>query len=246
MMNNFNNNWGNNGFGGYGYNPNQRAPKPTNPLTPEEINILKQKAPQFSLAISQVDGLQAICTHRDNNGDTLIPNGDGTVTCTLCGTRFRPIHADQNTIKDIFQSVCDVLETTKMMYLDIPDDVTRAFFQMIPFLEKGPQLYKIANDNYNKYNNSILMNRNDGSGNTLALFNALVNPMAMAGMGMNGMNGMNAMNLNNANQAFGYPNQGAPVADVTMGVQGGMNPFDANSPAMDAAKTTTDNKQYSL
>ena len=38
----------------------------------------------------------------------------------------------------------------------------------------------------------------------------------------------------------------APVPDVTMGMPNGANPFDAASPAMDAAKTVTDNKQYSL
>ena len=236
-MNNFNNVWGYNNAMNYGYN-RPKMPDPTNPLTKEDMALLKQKAPQFSLAISNVDALKAICTHRNENGEQLIQNNDGTVTCAICGTTFRPVNADPETVKQIFESAVNCLETIKIMYMDIPNDVTRAYFQMIPFLEKGPQLYKIANDHYQRYNNSSVIagNYNTG-GNAFALYSALMNPGAAMGIGMP------------QQMPYGQPGmapQANPVPDVTMSASS-VNPFDASSPAMaNATQQVTDNKQYSL
>ena len=236
-MNNFNNYWGNQGYAAnYGY-AKPKLPNPTNPLTKDEMNLLKQKAPQFSLAVSQVDALKAICTHRDSNGETLIQNSDGTVTCAICGTTFNPVNADLDTITQIFKSVVDCLETMKIMYMDIPDEVAKSYFQMIPYLEKGPQLFKIANDHYSRYSNTSVMSRDYNNGNAFALYSALMNPGMAMGMGMP------------QQMPYGQPGmapQANPVPDVTMGAANGMNPFDSTSPSMDAAKTVTDNKQYSL
>ena len=227
-----------NGYFNYGYNK-PKLPDPTNPLSKEEMSLLRQKAPQFSLAVSQVDALKAICTHRDQNGETLITNNDGTVTCSICGTTFRPVNADVETVKQTFRAAIDCLETMKIMYMDIPDDVTRTYFQMIPFLEKGDQLYKIALDHFSRYNNSTVMSRDfNNGGNAFALYSALMNPGMGMGMGMPGQMPMGQPGM--------VQPQAAPVPDVTMGAANGVNPFDAASPAMTAAQTTTDNKQYSL
>lgn len=238
-MNNFNNYWGNPNQLNFGYaKPN--LPNPTNPLSQEEMAMLRQKAPQFSLAVSQVDSLKAICTHRDKNGETLITNNDGTVTCSICGTTFTPVNADQDTITQIFKSVVDTLETMKIMYLDIPNDVTKAYFQMIPYLEKGPQLFKIANDHYSRYNtNSVMSNNFNNAGNAFAMYGALMNPGMAMGMGMP------------QQMPFGQPGmapQANPVPDVTMGAMAnGVNPFDAASPAVEPTKQTVEtNKQYAL
>lgn len=252
-MNNFNNNWGY--PMNYGYNNRPKVPNPTNPLSKEDMALLKQKAPQFSLAVSRVDELKAICTHRDETGARLIQNADGTVTCAICGTTFRPVTADPETVKQIFESAVNCLETIKIMYMDIPDEVTKAYFQMTPYLEKGPQLYKIANDHYQRYNNSSVVTGNyNNSGNAFALYSALINPGMMAGMGM-------------PQQMYAQPGMAPqqPVPDVTMGVANGTNPFDAAasvptpspvngvnpfdvaSPTMaNATQTVTDNKQYKL
>lgn len=225
----------------YGYAAKPKLPEPTNPLTKEEMATLKQKAPQFSLAVDQITALKAICTHRDQNGDTLLQNPDGTVTCTICGTTFRPVNtASIDDVAQIFQSAIDCLETIKIMYFDIPNDVTKGFFQMTPFLEKAPQLFKVALDHYNRYGNTTVNGRDYNNGNAFALFSAMMQPGMAMGMGMPqqtmpyGQPGMVQQPMN------------APVPDVTMGAANGMNPFDAGSPAMNAAKTTTDNKQYSL
>lgn len=237
-MNTFNN-WG------YGYNPinygynKPKMPNPTNPLSKEDMALLKQKAPQFSLAVSQIDALKAICTHRDSEGEKLIQNPDGTVSCAICGTTFRPVNADYETVKQIFESAVNCLETIKIMYMDIPDDVTKTYFQMTPFLAKGPQLYKIALDHYNRYSGSgVMANNYNNGGNVFAMYSALMNPAAAMGMGMP-----------QQQVPYGQPGmaQGTPVPDVTMGMANGVNPFDSASPAMaGAAQQVTDNKQYSL
>ena len=235
-MNNFNN-WG---YNNYAYN-RPKMPNPTNPLSKEDMALLKQKAPQFSLAISQVDALKAICTHRNEQGEQLITNADGTVTCAICGTTFRPVNATPEAVESIFKQAVDCLETIKIMYMDIPDDVTRAYFQMTPFLEKGPQLYKIATDHFQRYSNpSVIAGNYNAGGNAFALYSAMMNPGAMMGMGMP------------QQMPYGQPGMAqpgaAPVPDVTMGAAGGVNPFDVTSPTMGnvAQPQVTDNKQYSL
>lgn len=240
-MNNFNNwGYGNNSFMNYGYN-RPKMPNPTNPLSKEDMALLKQKAPQFSLAISQVDALKAICTHRNEQGEQLITNNDGTVTCAICGTTFRPVNATPEAVESIFKQAVDCLETIKIMYMDIPDDVTRAYFQMTPFLEKGPQLYKIANDHFQRYSNpSVIAGNFNNGGNAFALYSAMMNPAAAMGMGM-----PQQMPYGQPGMA---PQGGMPVPDVTMGSTGGVNPFDSTSPAMAnaAQQQVTDNKQYTL
>ena len=241
--------YGNPGVMNYGYNQ-PKMPNFTNPLTPEDMNLLKQKAPQFSLAVSQIDNLKSICTHRDKNGETLITNPDGSVTCSICHSTFKPINAKPETVEQIFRAAIDALETIKIMYMDIPDDVTRGYFQMIPFLEKGPQLYKVALEHYNKYSNPSVINRDyNNAGNTFALFSQMMNPGMVMGMPQQQM-------------PYGYP-MGQPgmaqpqptmAPDVTMGQTPVGNPFDVSSgmgmpqaqPVADTTKTTTDNKQYSL
>lgn len=236
-MNNFNN-WGYNPMN-YGYNQ-PKMPNPTNPLSKEDMALLKQKAPQFSLAVSQIDSLKAICTHRDHEGEKLIPNPDGSVTCGICGTTFNPINnADANTVEQIFKTAIDALETIKIMYMDIPDDVTKTYFQMTPFLAKAPQLFKIALDHFQRYSGpSVMANNNNYGGNAFAMFSALMNPAAAMGMGMP-----------QQQVPYGQPGmaQGTPVPDVTMGMANGVNPFDVASPTMaGASQQVTDNKQYNL
>jgi hypothetical protein len=154
------------------------------------------------------------------------------------GKDISVLRANPEAVKEIFEAAVNCLETIKIMYMDIPDDVTKTYFQMTPFLEKGPQLYKIALDHYQKYNSSSVIAGNyNNNGNAFALFSAMMNPGAAMGMGM-----PQAM-------PYGQPGmaqQVQPVPDVTMGVANGVNPFDAASPAMSNAQQVTDNKQFSL
>lgn len=187
MFNNFQNNGGY--MNGYGYpQPGmQYAQRPqakmTQTLTPEQIKQLKNNGGTFNLHISQTDMWRAICTHKENGNIVLVENGDGTVTCPICGATFSIVSSDQQTVQDAAKIVSDVLQTIKTMYLDIPEEMATQYFQILPLLEKMPQLYNIAMSNFNKYDNPNQMQ----AGNSMYGFNALnaiTNPAFGMGMPM--------------------------------------------------------------
>jgi hypothetical protein len=241
-MYNYNNNGWANQYG-YGY-AKPKLPNPTNPLTKEQMAMLKQNAPEFTLAIDNVTALKAICTHRDESGETLIQNTDGSVTCSICGTTFTPVNTDEETVKQLVKSVKDIMETTKIMYVDMPDEVTKGIFQMTPFFDKLPQLYKIAIDHYGRYSNSPVISGvyNNGT-NTVNLYAAMMNPAMGMGMGMPMQQMPYGMPMQQPMQSQPM-NPGAPMPDTNMNMgtpAPNGNPFDIGNPAV-----TTDNKQYSL
>ena len=133
-MNNFTNNYplngmyANNNIGGYmpsGYTQQQQVqPKMQNVLTPDEIKSLRKTVDKFSLGLTQEEVLRGRCTHKDENGvETLKDNGDGTVTCTICGYTFDPLqNCTEQEIQGMVDNIIDVLQTIKLLYIDIPTD----------------------------------------------------------------------------------------------------------------------------
>ena len=175
--------WGYNGFQG----APQAMEKTFNSLTQEEIERLQKKENTFSLAITQDERLRGICTHRrpDGLGDTLIEDPvTGLMKCTICGYSFKP--ADSNTspevIRDAVDTVEDFLQTIKLMFIDLPVDAAREYFQIIPLLEKIPQLFDYAAKNLAKHNQYgwSYDNRN------MSTYNMFANLQGMFGNGMMG------------------------------------------------------------
>lgn len=144
-----------------GFNP-QQIPQMKNHLTQEEIQKLIQKENQFSLAITETEKLRAACSHRWNqpqqNGmlDAITESPDGTCKCAICGYEFSPI--DINTTPDLLDNtvrdMLDILQTIKMLYVDMPDDVAKQFFTVIPLLERVPKLFERAAKSWMKYDNT--------------------------------------------------------------------------------------------
>lgn len=183
-MNNYNmyqggmyqNNMG--GFAPSGYGQQQSVPvqKTKNALTPEEIKSLRKNVGTFSLALTREEVLRGICTHKDENGaETLRENADGSVTCSVCGYTFDP---KQNCTEDILQGyvadIVDVLQTIKLLYIDIPAETAREYFQLIPLIEKIPKLFKVASENFNRHENSLNY-RYNGTPSTINLYQMLNN-----------------------------------------------------------------------
>ena len=182
-MNNFNNGYPvggmyANNMGGYaptGYTQQPVAPQKTkNVLTPEEIKALRKSVDSFSLGLTKDETLRGICFHKDENGqETLRDNGDGTVTCTVCGYTFDP---QQNCSEEMLQGyvndIVDVLQTIKLLYIDMPTEAAREYFQIIPLIMKIPKLFKIASDNFNRHENYNNF-RYNGAPNTINLYNML-------------------------------------------------------------------------
>lgn len=176
-----NQSWGYNGFQG----APQAMEKTFNSLTQEEIERLQKKENTFSLAITQDEKLRGICTHRrpDGLGDTLVEDpATGLMRCTICGYTFKP--ADSNTspeeIRDAVNTVEDFLQTIKLMFIDLPADAAREYFQIIPLLEKIPQLFEYAAKNLAKHNQYGW----SYDGRNMSTYNMFANLQGMFGNGM--------------------------------------------------------------
>lgn len=207
-------------MGGYAYQGMaQPMQKFNNALTPEQIKKLQQKGQQFSLAIGEEEMLRGICNHRnaEGTGDSLVYDPiTGTARCTICGYEFRPIEANVSPeeIKEDVSRIVDILQTIKLMYIDLPAEAAKEYFPIIPLIEKVPQLFEFAAKNMTKHEsyNWQYNNKNMGAVN---MFNNLQN---MFGAGM--MPQPNQQPMMN----YGYPQQ-QPVAPAPMGYPATSNGF---------------------
>ena len=164
----------------------QQQAKMTQPLTKEEIAKLKNNG-NAKLVIDEIDLLKAKCTHKQNGQLTLQPNSNGTHTCTLCGETFNLIDVDPSEVEAITARMVDVLQSIKTFYLDMPVNYASEFFVMIPLLKNTPVLYRIALNQFSKYESGSVVNQSNpmyGFG----LLNTITSPMGMQpGYGMNPM-----------------------------------------------------------
>ena len=144
-------------YGGMNYQPGAyqyaQPKKPavwTNPVTPEKAKLLMKTSPKLSLTLSELDILKASCTHRDpaTRSTTLVENGDGTVTCTKCGSTFNIVETTQEEVERYVNSLVDIMQTSKLLYVDMPVDAVESYFSIIPLVEKIPQLYTTAVDRF--------------------------------------------------------------------------------------------------
>ena len=195
MYDAFNSNFGGLNPGGFAYQNNPNPPKFTQTLTDEQIASLRQKTDKFSLGLTQEDVWRGICFHRDKNGTTLRQNLDGTTTCTICGYTFDPTQdMSEEDVQHAVDGIIDIMQTIKLLYLDMPEQPAKEYFQIIPLLEKAPKLYKIASDNFARHEqwNNFRFN---GTPNTVNLYNMLNSGMMqpMGGMMNNGMMGQPMM-----------------------------------------------------
>ena len=174
--------------GAFNYNGyNEPQPKIMNNLTPEEIKMLQQNRSQFSLGLTEKETLQAGCNHRlpDGSGDSLTFDPDtGIARCTICGYEFRPVEPDATfeTIKDSADRIVDILQTIKIMYTDLPRDAAREYFQIIPLIEKVPELFQFAAKTFAKHSYNA-WNYNNSNMNGVQMFNQLNNLFGGGGFG---------------------------------------------------------------
>lgn len=145
--------------GGYYYNGYQGQPTPVqkinNILTPEQIDKLTSQG-EFDLGITEEELNRALCNHRTKDGmqDTLTFDPvTGVARCTICGYTFRPIQSDESPdeIKSAVAKIIDILQTIKILYVDLPEQAHRDFFPILAMLEKVPQLFEYASKNFSKH-----------------------------------------------------------------------------------------------
>lgn len=208
---------GNNGNFNYG---GVQPQKNNNVLTPEEIAKLQKKTQEFSLAITEEEMLRGICTHRSPDGmsDTLIIDPiTGEATCSICGYKFKPIDPDTNIddIKDDIERILNIIQTIKLMYVDLPPAAAKEYFPIIPLIEKIPQFFEFAVKNMNKHEMNGAWNYGNRGMGAVNMYNSLQNMFNGFGFGGNPNmmgqmnNGQNMYDPNMYNQNMnGQMNQG--------------------------------------
>lgn len=207
------NNMYNPGFmGGAVYNPQPVKPKMTNPLTAEERDALKVDN-SFTLTVTPAEMAAAVCTHKDaSKGEfSIVPNADGTCTCSICHTTFNPNIVDDATVNQACELVLNCLETIKLMNLDANPELIRGYFQMIPFLKKMPQLWKLSNNSFNRYNAQAPVQQATGNVSYFNALNMLQNPTVPMAQPYG------------YNYGFQQPMMGQPMMPQQMGM--GMTPM---------------------
>lgn len=236
-------------FNGYGFNNQPTIRK--NVLTNEEIQSLMKQENNFSLSITSTDALRANCNHRMADGihDSLYEDTDGTVTCSICGYKFRPLSANTSieSIQASVDEIIDVLQTIKLLWVNINGEAAREYFPMIAMLEKVPKLFEIAAKDFNKNGNNP-WGYNASNMSTIQLFNMLsgmmngvTQPMGampqqqpMMGQPQPPFGGYNAAPMMNpvfASNGFGYvPNPNMPGYQPTTDVNGFQTQYGAQVP----------------
>lgn len=219
---------------GYGYGGVDPAKmtKTKNALSDDEISKLIQKENQFSLAITENERLRAICTHRFQNGmDALIDIGDGMQRCQICGHEFMPVspyNSSKEDIKGIVEQAKDVLQTIKLIYLDMPAAAAREFFVVIALLDKIPDLFEAGCKDYIRHEKFMPGTYNGRAANILSIYNMItggVGPETYMQYDANGMPINPGFDPNSA-WAYGNPAYGGQAWGPMM--NNGMASFGSN------------------
>lgn len=165
------------GFQFNGMQP-KAVPQLHNNLSQEEIQRLIQKENGFTLNITEVEALRAKCNHRWNNGgsDAIVDGPDGTCHCQICGYTFEPISNTESkeSLQERCKGVTDALQTIKMLYFDMPENIASEYFKIIPLIDKIPELFEHAAQNYMKYDSAGAYGYNNHNMSTMQAFNQLV------------------------------------------------------------------------
>lgn len=170
----------NNGYFYQNATPNMQKPRMINPLTDEEAKALQTQQDKFSLSFTMKETGEAICTHKGDGIYSVVPNKDGSVTCTRCHTTFWPDECTPEYVDDTVRRMQNVLETMKFLAVDLSEDVIRSFFMVGAYINKVPQLYKLVNNSFNQYNNSGMFGGNvqaaNNAQNVFAAYNSIMSP----------------------------------------------------------------------
>lgn len=193
--------------------PNQQVvTRFNNALTAEEIERIQKKSSQFSIAITEEEKLRGICNHRmpDGTRDALVEDPmTGNMRCTICNYEFKPVDPSVSIddIKKSTQVIKDILQTIKLLYIDLPPEAARDYFQIIPLIDKIPALFEFAAKNFNKHEiNTWNMGRQPG---TINMYNNLMNLFG-GGQMMQQPNMNQPVGMPSYPQGFGMPQMGQP------------------------------------
>lgn len=194
----------------------------TQPLTPDQIAKLRQDGNAFDMKIEQEDLWRSACTHKEKNGNsTLVENQDGTFTCTICHETFKMCDNTKEEIEAAVNTLINMLQTSKTVYLDAPDALVTQYYQIIPLLKKFPDLWERAMKNFAMYDMTPgVQGMAPGYSGFAAMQTLLSNPYSGYGQPMYGQQPYMAQPM------YGQPTpQQAPVQQPVAPAPGMMPPY---------------------
>lgn len=199
-----------------------QKPRMINPLTDEERKALKNNpVDEFNLSITNEELAKSFCTHKENDQYSVIVNPDHTVTCKICHETFNPDVCTPEYIEETSRRMENILQTLKFLGVDLSGDVVRGYFGFLPYVKRIPQLYKLVNNSFGRYNENTLyggvQQQNTGA-NIFSMFNSVMNPAVPL------------YQQQYMNQPLGAPQGGAPVGGQWP--TPGVNPFYTQAPQM--------------
>lgn len=171
------------------YNQPYQAAHPTyqmtDPLTDEQRAILKnQYEDAFDLKVSPQEVAYAVCAHKKNNQFDIVADDQGNAICRTCGAKFRPDEVTEEYVQDATDRILNVLQTSKMLAVDLNVDVFRQYFAMIPYIQRIPKLYKAVQKSFNNYSGNFNpAQQYYGGPNVNTMFNYMMNPAVPVGAG---------------------------------------------------------------
>lgn len=133
--------------------PNRPQPRFTQPVTQEMSKMIFAQEDDLSVKISPIEKAKNQCTHKfPGTGQlALVEGNDGKVTCRVCGESFHLILDPSAQIAKTTEDMRDILQSIKTMYLDIPENFVKEYFQLITLLERAPALFEKAANNFKMY-----------------------------------------------------------------------------------------------
>lgn len=209
----------------------QPAPKPlmTDPLSDEERKLLAQHEDLFDLKVTPAEMAFAVCAHKKGNNFDIVTDGQGNVTCRTCGAQFQPDLVNEEYVQKATEMMMNVLQTSKMLAVDLNVDVLRQYFSMIPYIQRVPKLFKAVNKSFDKYNEGNPTQPINGNPNVFGMFNSIMNPaMPIGGYYPQYGYGMPQQ----APMYGGYPQQApaTPFMNQQAQMVSGQTPFYAQQP----------------
>lgn len=139
-------------YGGAGVMPAQSMFKEvavTNPMTKEDLELLKPVKNEFNMNIDPVDVARAKCPHKNATKLLINPIGGGNmVKCSQCGAEFdMTIHSKED-IEASVDNLVNFLEQMKLYAINFDEEFYKDYMMMIPLLRKAPNLYEMALQNF--------------------------------------------------------------------------------------------------
>lgn len=210
-----------NGYPNMGYvQPNRPQPRNTQPVTAEMSKMVLQNSDELSVKISPTEKIKNMCTHKfpgTGQSALLMDQSSDKVFCRVCGESFHLITDVTSEIFSATEKMIDVLQSAKVLYLDIPEEFAKEYFQILTLLGRTPQLFEKACKNFAQYDqwSSSPMGVNGGV-NSFQQVGAIIGGFNLGGIPMGGYPGYGMyqqppVNMYGAPQGpAGYPPQYPP------------------------------------